>query len=89
LKKKKTTISDLNCQFEIKKQGGFNNFKITNTNYAYPDKKNRGKFIKNFLDSIIDNKRTQPSKKEIFNLMTACFYADLSARYGKELKIKY
>ena len=87
--KKKTTISDLNRQFEIKKKVGFNNFKIKNTNYAYPDKKNRGKFIKDFIDSIIDNEITQPSKKEIFNLMTACFYADLSAKYGKELKIKY
>ena len=50
--KKKTTISDLNGQFVIKKHAGFNNFKIINTNYAYPDKKNRGKFITDFLDQL-------------------------------------
>ena len=65
------------------------NFKIINTKYKYPDKKNRGKFIREFLDSIIDNKSLYPSKKDIFNLMTACFYADLSARHGKEINIKY
>ena len=87
--KNKTTISDLNGQFQIKKNKYLNNLKIIKTKYEYPDKKNRGKFIKEFLDSIIDNETSYPSKKDIFDLMTACFYADLSARYDKEMKIKY
>ena len=87
--KNKTTISDLSGQFEIKRNKNSDNLKIIKTNYEYPDKKNRGKFIKEFIDSIIDNETSYPSKKDIFNLMTACFYADLSARYGKELKIRY
>tara|TARA_B100000989_G_scaffold295288_1_gene276046 strand:- start:596 stop:1588 length:993 start_codon:yes stop_codon:yes gene_type:complete len=87
--KNKTTISDLSGQLEIKKGGDANKFRIIKTKYAYPDKQNRGKFIREFLDSIIDNGTSYPSKKDIFELMTACFYADLSARYGKEIKIKY
>ena len=87
--KNQTFISDLFSQFIIKKKTGQDNFKIINTKYKYPDKKNRGKFIREFLDSIIDNKFLYPSKKDIFNLMTACFYADLSARHGKEINIKY
>jgi len=87
--KNQTFISDLFSQFIIKKKTRKDNFKIINTKYKYPDKKNRGKFIREFLDSIIDNKFLYPSKKDIFNLMTACFYADLSARHGKEINIKY
>ena len=87
--KNKTFISDLSGQLVIKKKIGKDNFKIVNTNYKYPDKKNRGSFIREFLDSILDNKPSYPSKKDIFNLMSACFSADLSARYGKEIKIKY
>ena len=87
--KNKTTVSDLSGQFVIKKKRGLNNFKIIKTNYEYPDKKNRGKFIQEFLDSIINKKPSHPSKKDIFGLMTACFYADLSARCGREVKIKY
>ena len=74
---------------DTKSLKGLDNFKIENTKYKYPDKKNRNNFIREFLDSIIDNKPTYPSKKDIFNLMTACFYADLSARHGKEINIKY
>lgn len=87
--KNKTIISDLGRQFVIKKKEGLDNFKILNTNYEYPDKKNRKNYIREFLDSIIDKKPSHPSKQDLFNLMRACFYADLSARYGKELKIKY
>jgi len=87
--KNKTTISDFCGQFEIRKQGKLDKFKIIKTNYEYPDKKNRGKFIREFIDSIIDNKPSHPSKKDIIDLMTACFHADLSARCGKEIKIRY
>ena len=45
---KKDNYFRLNGQFVIKKHAGFNK-KIINTN-LYPDKKNRGKFITDFLD---------------------------------------
>lgn len=86
--KNKTFISNLNGQYEIKKKNN-NSYQITKKNYNYPDKKNRGKLIKIFIDSILD-KKTQPiAKKSIFDLMTACFYADLSKKKCKELKINY
>ena len=87
--KNKTLVSDLSGKCIIKKKTGLDNFKILKTKYKSPDKKSRGNFIREFLDSIIDNRPLYPSKKDIFNLMTACFCADLSARYGKEINIKY
>ena len=86
--KEKTVVSDLNRQYKIKKIG-INNFKFTKTNYSYPDKANRNKLIRGFIDSIIDKNQVSPSINETFNLMMACFYADLSAETGKEMKIKY
>jgi len=86
--KNQTFISNLNGQFEIKRAIG-NHYKITNKNYEYPDKKNRKKLIQKFIDAILDKTVTTISKKSIFDLMTACFYADLSEKKGKELKINY
>ena len=45
--------------------------------------------IQKFIDSVLDDKTSPISKKSIFDLMTACFYADLSQKKGKELKINY
>ena len=86
--KNKTFISSLNGQIEIIKKG-IDKYHVTNKNYDYPDKKNRKKLIQNFIDAILDKKKQNISKKNIFDLMTACFYADLSKKKGKELKIKY
>jgi predicted dehydrogenase len=85
--KNKTFISNLNGQYEIKKK--IDNFQITKKKYNYPDKKNRGKLIQNFIDCILDKTKQPISKKNIFDLMSACFYADLSEKKCNELKIKY
>ncbi len=86
--KHKTFISNLSGQFEIKKKGK-NNYNIKKKNYAYPDKKNRSKLIQSFIDCIIDKKKLPIKMQNIFDVMMACFYADLSAKKNKELKIKY
>ena len=86
--KNETFISNLNGQIEIKKKG-INNYQIIKRSYEYPDKKNRKKLIQKFIDSVLDDKTSPISKKSIFDLMTACFYADLSQKKGKELKINY
>lgn len=86
--KNKTFISSLNGQLEITKKNN-NNYQIIKKNYDYPDKKNRSKLIQNFIDSILDKTKQPISKKDIFDLMTACFYADLSKKKCNELKIKY
>lgn len=86
--KNQTFISNLNGQFEIKKALR-DNYKIIKRNYEYPDKRNRKKLIQKFLNTILDKTRPLISKKFLFDLMTACFYADLSEKKGKELKINY
>lgn len=86
--KTNTFISNLNGQIEIKKRGT-KDYHLIKRNYEYPDKKNRKKLIQRFIDSILTNKQSPISKKSIFDLMTACFYADLSQKKGKELKINY
>lgn len=86
--KNQTFISNFNGQFEVKRAAG-NNYKITNKNYEYPDKKNRKKLIQKFIDAILDKTEPTMSQKSIFDVMTACFFADLSRIKGKELKIRY
>ncbi len=56
----------------------------------YPDKKNRYKFIQNFLKSII-NKKLKPflNHKEQIDLMSICFAAEKSLETGKEIRINY
>lgn len=83
-----TFISNLNGQVEIKKAAR-GNYKIIKRNYKYPDKRNRKKLIQKFLNTILDKTRPLINKKCLFDLMTACFYADLSEKKGKELKINY
>ena len=86
--KNHTFISNLNGQFEINKDLR-SNYKISKRNYEYPDKRNRKKLIQKFINTILDKTEPIISKKSIFDVMTACFYADLSEKKGKELKINY
>ena len=86
--KHKTFISNLSGQFEITKKGR-NNYNVKKKNYAYPDKKNRSKLIQSFIDCILDKKKPPINMQNIFDVMMACLYADLSAKKNKELKIKY
>lgn len=86
--KGKSFISNINGQVEIKKIG-IDRYKQIKKNYQYPDKKNRKNIITKFIDSILDKSNTIMSKKYLFNLMTACFSADLSAKTNKEIKIRY
>ena len=73
-------------------QGSFsiNDKKIIKNNYKYPDKINRKKFIRNFLD-YIQNKRCKLilTHKEQFDLMSVCFAAEKSLKDKKKIKIKY
>ncbi len=59
-------------------------------NISYPDKKNRKKLIRNFIDSLIE-KNIKPliSIKEQIDLMTVCFAVDKSLKLKKEIKITY
>ena len=64
--------------------------KISKLSFSYPDKKNRKKFIKNFIKSISNNKIKPPiTLKEQIDLMTICFAADTSAALNKKIKINY
>ncbi len=64
--------------------------KIKKIKFPYPDKKNRYKFIQNFLKSII-NKKFKPflTHKEQIDLMSICFAAEKSLKFGKEIRINY
>ena len=57
---------------------------------SYPDKKNRKKLIRNFIDCLIE-KKTSPiiTIKEQIDLMSVCFAVDKSLKLNKTLKIKY
>ncbi len=56
----------------------------------YPDKLNRKKLIRNFIDNLLNYKKKEIiTFKEQINLMTVCLYADKSLKFNKKLKIKY
>lgn len=57
---------------------------------SYPDKSNRKKLIRNYLDYILD-KRTKLilNNREQLDLMTACIYADKALKLKKKIKINY
>ena len=68
----------------------YKNKKIRLSKNNYPDKKNRKKLIRHFVDSLIDHKKNQIiSLKEQIDLMSVCFTVDKSLRLNKTLKIKY
>ena len=64
--------------------------KFIKDNSSYPDKKNRKKLIRNFIDGLIE-KKTKPiiTIKEQIDLMSVCFAVDKSLKLNKTLKIKY
>jgi predicted dehydrogenase len=67
-----------------------NDQKLKKLNFRYPDKKNRKKLIQNFIDSLKKNKVKQiMTSKEQIDLMTVCFAADESLKFGKKVMIRY
>ena len=86
--KNQTFISNISGQYQIKKKND-KKFDIKKVNYYYSNKKNRKKLIRGFIDSIIDKKKFQLTKKSIIDLMTACLFADESLKKKKEITIKY
>ncbi len=85
--KNQTFISDISGQFHIKKIN--KKLGIKKMNFEYPDKKNRKNLIRGFIDSILDGKPINPSKKSLVDVTTACLFADKSLKEKRELKIKY
>ena len=62
----------------------------TKLNSNYPDKKNRKKLIRNFIDHLLNpRKKCLMNLKDQVDLMTVCFYADKSLKTKKEQKIEY
>ena len=57
----------------------------------YPDKDNRKKLIRNFINDIKLNKNSNSmiTKREQFNLMSVCFAAEESLKKNKKIKIVY
>ena len=67
-----------------------NDQKIKKINFEYPDKKNRKRLIQNFIDNLKKDKVKQiMTLKEQINLMTVCFAADESLKFGKKIMIRY
>ena len=57
---------------------------------AYPDKLNRKKLIRNFIDNLLNyTKKEIITFKEQIDLMTVCLYADKSLKSDKKIKIRY
>ena len=56
----------------------------------YPDKQNRKKLIRNFIETLI-KKNIKPiiSVKEQVDLMSICFAVDKSVKLNKKIKINY
>ena len=82
--KNKTINNSLTGSYIINKK------RLKKNDYAYPDKRNRKKLIRNFLDNIIDNKnKLIISQKEQFDLMSVCFAAENALKKNKKIKIKY
>ena len=63
---------------------------ILKNKHNYPDKINRKKLIRNFLETIIDHKKKPIiSHQDQFDLMSVCFAAEKSIKMKKKIKIKY
>ena len=59
-------------------------------NFSYPDKQNRKKLIRSFIDSLIDRRKKHIiSLKQQLDLMSVCFAVDKSLKLNKSLIIKY
>ena len=84
----KTLINSRTGAFSLTQ--GKNDQKIKKLNFGYPDKKNRKKLIQNFIDSLKKGKVKQiMTLKEQIDLMTVCFAADESLKFGKKIMIRY
>ena len=55
----------------------------------YPDKKNRGRVIQNFIKEILYKKKPSIKIKDQIDLMSICFAIEDSIKLKKEVKIKY
>jgi len=68
----------------------YENKKFYKNKSLYPDKKNRHKLIRNFIDTILKPK-TKPTitLKEQIDLMSVCFAVDKSLKLNKNIKINY
>ena len=56
----------------------------------YPDKENRKKLIRNFVDHLKNkNNRLLIKTNEQLDLMTVCLAAEKSMKKNKEIKIEY
>ncbi len=86
--KNQTFISDLKRQLRITKKG-IKEFSVKKMKYNYFDKKSKKNQIRSFVDSLIDKNPFAQSSKSLIDLMTACFFADLSLKRKRELKINY
>ena len=85
-----TYVNSLYKTFELKKNK--KSFDLRNIKAAYPDKKNRKKLIRNFLDYVFFKDLTKKNnffKKNQFDLMSVCFAIDKSIKNRREVKIKY
>lgn len=68
----------------------YENNKFYKNKSLYPDKKNRNKLIRNFIDTILKPK-TKPTitLKEQIDLMSVCFAVDKSLKLNRNIKINY
>ena len=85
--KDKTIVSNLKNQFKINNVNKITNFSKSKSNY--PDKKNRKKIIRGFIDAILDKKKISPTVKYQIDLMKICFAAEKFKKFNKEIKIQY
>lgn len=86
--KDKTFIHSRDGSYKISKKN--KKFASEQLNYEYPDKVNRKKLIRNFIDTIINNSiKPIVDSKDVFDIMKICFAADKSFKLGKEIKINY
>ncbi len=86
--KNKTLINSLKGKYVINRSGKLNIIK--NIKKDYPDKKNRKKLIRSFIDYLLNKKNKSPiSHKDQIDLMSVCFFAEKSLKQNKELKISY
>ena len=85
--KNKTLVNSYLGAYMIKKNNM--NFKLEYIKNQYPDKLNRSKLIKNFIERIIKKKSNKKVIKKNIDLMSVCFACDESIKQKKEIKIKY
>ena len=64
--------------------------KVTNLKESYPQKKNRGILINNFINSLLDkNQKHIIDQNEVINSMSVALAAEKSLKNFKKIKVKY